>query len=127
MILFIDPGQDVLALQLRTQAGDEVAEREVSLRDHRSLNLLESIVDFCRAQRVGLDKLSSIGVAEGKGSFTTLRQVVSVANALKWANPDIQLFSVTARKKMKTHDYLSPKYSGEPNITTSKKRYPQRA
>jgi tRNA A37 threonylcarbamoyladenosine modification protein TsaB len=83
-------------------------------QSHQSLVLLPKIVAYLKKFDKELSDIKEIEVLLGEGSFTTTRQVVSLANTLRWLY-GLKIVDTTNRREVK--DFMIPKYYSEPSIT----------
>jgi len=130
MILIIDPTvSKTYRFFLLTRDYKKIAFKKV-----QSNKLLEELDRFLKKNQKKPEEIKVLGVFEGAGSFTALRNVAAVANV--WQNIyDLKVFGIDAKKaqkrsikevakglftqKPKARIYI-PKYSGPPNITIPK-------
>ncbi len=89
--------------------------------------ILESVVGLCEEYHVRVSEIKGIAVLLGEGAFSSTRIASVVANTLSFALkiPVIGITRATFDQttsleelftKQKKHQYISPTYSGEPNI-----------
>lgn len=83
---------------------------------NQSLELLPHVVKFLEKNGTSLSKISEIEVQTGTASFTTARQIVTLANMIHW------LFGVKiVTVNDDVSEFLVPIYYAAPTITISKK------
>lgn len=87
-------------------------------QSHQSLVLLPKIVAYLKKFDKQLSDIKTVEILLGDGSFTTTRQVVSLANTLRWL---YGLTIVDTSTKKRVDRFMSPRYYSEPSITFSKK------
>lgn len=85
-------------------------------KSNQSLELLPFVVKFMAKNGIGVNELTEIEVQTNVASFTTARQIVTLANMFHW---------LYGTKIIKEEDvgteYLVPTYYAPPKITISKK------
>lgn len=86
---------------------------------HQSLVLLPKLVAYLKKHGKSLDKIKIISLRLGNGSFTTTRQVVSLANTLHWLYGVTIVDAVTGKT---SPQFMAPKYYSEPTITLPGKK-----
>lgn len=129
MILGFKTDQPIAELYLIDHSSKEIA-REHWLADRELAgSLLPHLRSFLKKNKTTFNDLDGIIVFTGEGSFTGLRIGTTVANSLAYG---LQIPVVKAKsqkwlrlglsklKKAKVNDFVTPDYSGPPNITTPK-------
>jgi tRNA threonylcarbamoyladenosine biosynthesis protein TsaB len=117
MELFIDTtDKNFLILALRTK-GKVVARKIIKTHFNQSEKLWPALDKLLKANKIKIANLKKIIVANGRGSFTSLRIGVAAANALAFAwglevEDEQGHFKRSGRLKI-----VEPVYDREPNIT----------
>jgi len=126
MFLLIDNSKDD-RLSLVIKAGDINLAGDAPTDD--LVGLLENIDKFFKKNRLKINELEGIAVVVGQGRFTLTRIAVTVANTLAYALhiPVAGVMSASEDWVQKLSvqpvgQYISAKYSAEPNIGKPKKK-----
>ncbi|HRH21583.1 MAG TPA: tRNA (adenosine(37)-N6)-threonylcarbamoyltransferase complex dimerization subunit type 1 TsaB [bacterium] len=118
MILIIDTTKPNLITLALKQKSTIVASLDIDTNRNQSEILLPEIEKFLKTQKQKMKDLEAIEVANGEGSFSSLRLGIVTANALGYA------FNIPVRDnsgfvtKTKGLNVIDPVYNGEPNIGT---------
>ncbi len=88
--------------------------------------MIHEVVRFCGVNKVPLERLKILAVVRSDGSFTSVRQATSIANALHWLT-GAKLVAMSELPKegkplapQSKVEWLTPHYTGEPNISQKK-------
>lgn len=126
MYLFIDPSlHDQIRIVLYNKGGS----KEYTV-DGRNRELLNTIVSVFTQEKLSINELDGIAVLLGEGGFSSTRIAAVVGNTLAFAlhipiigvTREHSLTSESISKLFSTGEigaFISPTYSGEPNIGTS--------
>ena len=116
MILFIDTTvANQIRLQLK-QAGQLIAELNIDTNRNQNELLLPEIEKLLKQNKLKLSNLTSIEVANGQGSFSSLRLGIVTANALGYALGIPVKDDSGFAQKTEGLTIIDPIYNGEPNI-----------
>lgn len=124
MILYINTisTEDILlALQ---EGRDVLVRKKISAPRRQAEKLLPGIAALLKKQKVNLNELEKIVVANQGGSFTSLRIGVITANALAYGlgiPVESENKNKKNLKKFGSHCLVEPVYDHEPNIGMAKK------
>lgn len=124
MILYINTtshDQIIIALHSGAQV---ISQKKIIAPRHQAEKLVPAISKLLKTQKVKLNKLKKIVVANQGGSFTSLRIGVITANALAYAlniPVEAELKSFQKNKKFAKYNIIEPQYDSEPTIGNSKK------
>lgn len=128
MILLLQPlGSNVHLFLFESKEAIREKEPDHSiLMTPNGLPLLVEVTKFLAKKKIQLADINVAAVVGSSGTFTTMRLVVSVLNSLVWLHDIavVQISDLTEGKKGMVRAkkrFLSPQYSGSPNITVSKK------
>ncbi len=124
MFLLIDNSNDEY-LRVVIKLGDKIIVENVAIDG--STGLLDNIDQLLRKNRLTLNELKGVAVVVGQGRFTLTRVAVTLANILAYALhiPVVGALNIKDDwlKKLTIQlsgQYLSARYSAEPNIGTQK-------
>jgi len=124
MTLYINTtSQDEIVIALRDGA-KIIASRKIKAPRRQAEKLMPGIDRLLKSQKIRLNALKKIVVANQGGSFTALRIGVITANALAYAlKIPVESEPKTARqnKKFGRYSIVEPLYDREPNIGIAKK------
>lgn len=146
MFIYINStNSDYLELALQDQLGNVVDQVQVPAHHQQSEKLLPTTNQLLRKNKLKLNQLSGIIVANGQGSFSSLRLGITVANVLGYAlglpvisrdlktkntaskvtaaeNKDLIAEQQRLAAQPKTFSLVLPQYEQEPNISLPKKK-----
>lgn len=124
-------GQDIGWITIGVRRNDGVTQwKRVDARPEQFLN---SVLHLLKSWKVGLDDLTSVAVVTGPGSFTALRDSLTIANTIAYAR-SLPVASLTAKPtdedavvmerltkaRTRTAAWAVPRYGAPANITKAK-------
>ncbi len=130
MILALRTDKADAELYLLDQEGNIVAKHDWQAHRQLADTILPTIEDFLKKNNKKFTDLNGLIIFTGEGSFTGLRIGTTVANTLAYSlgiaivKADGQDWLKSGFKLLQTAEpgnFVTPDYSGEPNITKPKK------
>lgn len=111
--IYVDSSKrDEKEVRLTKTAGGE---EKVLKRKKGAIDIVGTIRDFLKAEKIKVGDVSEFIPNLGPGSFTGLKIGVTISNILNWFN---------GKKSLENLDY--PEYGGEPNISKVSQVFPQK-